>query len=80
MDATPTQGLDKITGTCKKGADVQKVEFNIAMAEASNPLLNETPDQKSQRHKRSKLLENDKVECSPCLEELSAQKTQKIAL
>jgi hypothetical protein len=63
VDTTPTQGLDKITGTSKKGADVQKIELNKAMAEALKPVFNETPDQRSQRHKRSKLLENDKLEC-----------------
>ncbi|CAN5190773.1 hypothetical protein BH10PSE16_BH10PSE16_39050 [soil metagenome] len=63
VDTTPTQGLDKITGTSKKGADVQKIEFNKAMAEALKPVFNETPDQRSQRHKRSKLLELDKLEC-----------------
>lgn len=64
MDTTPTQGLDKITGASKKGADVQKIEFNKAMAEAWSPLLNETPEQRSQRHKRWKLPENDKLECA----------------
>jgi hypothetical protein len=64
VDTTPTQGLDKITGTSKKGADVQKIEFNKAMAEALKPVFNETPDQRSQRHKRSKLLEIDKLECA----------------
>ena len=64
VDTTPTQGFDKITGTSKKGADVQKIEFNKAMAEAWRPLLNETPKQRSQRHKRWKLPENDQLECA----------------
>lgn len=63
VDTTPTQGLDKITGVSKKGADVQKIEFNKAMAEALKPLFGETPEQRAQRHKRSNLSEKDKLEC-----------------
>lgn len=63
VDTTPTQGLDKITGVSKKGADVQKIEFNKAMAEAWKPLLGETPEQRAQRHKRWNLSEKDKLEC-----------------
>lgn len=74
VDTTPTQGLDKITGTSKKGADVQKIEFNKAMAEALKPVFNETPDQGSQRHKRSKLPENDKLECARLEREIQGKR------
>lgn len=63
VDTTPTQGLDKMTGTSKKGADVQKIEFNKAMAEALKPIFGETPDQRSKRQKRWNLSETDKLEC-----------------
>ncbi|MEC5214563.1 hypothetical protein RCH06_003127 [Polaromonas sp. CG_9.5] len=63
VDTTPTQGLDKISGTSKKGADVQKIEFNKAMAEGLKPLLGETPEQRAQRHKRWKLSDKEKLEC-----------------
>jgi hypothetical protein len=43
---------------------VQNIEFNKAMAEALKPVFNETPDQRSQRHKRWELPENDKLECT----------------
>ena len=46
VDKTPTQGLDKITGTYKKDAEVQKIELHKAMAEALNPLLHETSGSK----------------------------------
>ena len=64
VDTTPTQGLDKITGISKKGADVQKIEFNKAMAEAWRPIFAETPEQRSQRHKRWKLPGSDQLECA----------------
>ena len=63
VDTTPTQGLDKLTGVSKKGADVRRIEFNKAMAEAWKPLLGETPEQRAQRQKRWNLSEKDKFEC-----------------
>ncbi len=74
VNTTPTQGLDKILGTSKKGTDVQKIEFNKAMAEALKPVFNETPDQRSQRHKRSKLPENDKLECARLEREIQGKR------
>lgn len=63
VNTTPTQGLDKITGPSKKGADVQKIEFNKAMAEALKPFFGETPEQRAQRQKRWNLSEKDKLKC-----------------
>ena len=38
IDATPTQGMDKMTGTSRKGADVRRDEQNAVMADALKPL------------------------------------------
>lgn len=63
VDTTPTQGLDKITGTSRKGADVRNIEFNKAMADGLQPILGETPEQRSKRHQRSHLSAESKLEC-----------------
>jgi len=63
VDTTPTQGLDKSSGTSRKGADVRKNEHNKAMAEAFKPLLNETPEQREARHRRFKLTASEQQEC-----------------
>ena len=54
--------------------DAQKLELNKAMAEALQLVFDETPDQRSQPHKRCKLLDNDKLERSSRLQGLSARK------
>ena len=64
VDTTPTQGLDKISGTSKKGADVRNTETNKLMADGLKPLFNETPEQRSTRHRRSNLAASDKLECA----------------
>ena len=38
IDTTPTQGMDKMTGASRKGADVQRAEHNALMADALKPL------------------------------------------
>ena len=53
---------------------MQKIEFKTAIAEGLQPLFNEMHDQRSQRHKRWKLLDSDKLECSHHLQWLSARK------
>lgn len=63
VDTTPTQGLDKSSGTSRKGADVQRNEHNKAMAEALKPLFNETPEQRNTRHRRAKLPASEQQEC-----------------
>ena len=64
VDTTPTQGLDKSSGTSRKGADVQKSETNKAMAKALEPIFGETAEQYELRHKRFKLSPKDRAECA----------------
>jgi hypothetical protein len=73
VDTTATQGLDKSSGQSKKGADVRKIENNKAMAEALQPLFNETPSQREVRHRRFKLPVDQKLECAKLDEQLPVQ-------
>ena len=38
IDATPTQGIDKMSGQSRKGMDVQRAEMRKALADAVKPL------------------------------------------
>ena len=63
IDATPTQGMDKMTGASRKGADVQRDERNAAMANALKPLTGMTADQYRVHKHRFKLSASEKAEC-----------------
>ena len=63
IDATPTQGMDKMTGTSRKGADVRRDEHNAVMAEALKPLTGMSGDQYRVYKHRLKLSPRDKTEC-----------------
>ena len=85
VDTTPTQGLDKLSGRSRKGADIQRIEQNKVMAEALHPLLGETAAQREVRHRRFKLSAADRSECASIDERLPAQelavrKTDKFTL
>ncbi len=75
VDTTPTQGLDKSSGTSRKGADVQRSETNKAMTKALEPIFGETAEPYELRHKRFKLPPNDRTECATLDARLSAQET-----
>jgi len=64
VDIAPTQGLDKSGGTSRKGDDVRRSEHNRAMSEALRPLLRETPQEYEKRHRRARLLPEEKLECA----------------
>ncbi|WP_238324202.1 DUF4124 domain-containing protein [Acidovorax sp. JHL-3] len=64
IDATPTQGMDKMTGTSRKGADVRRHEHDGAMADALKPLTGMTPEQYRVYKHRFKLSPGDKAECA----------------
>ena len=63
VDITPTQGLDKITGTSKKGADVQRSEHNKLMADIFKPILRQTPEERARATKRAGMLPEENAEC-----------------
>ena len=62
--ATPTQGMDKMTGTSRKGADVRRDEQNAVMADALKPLTGMNADQYRVYKHRLKLSPRDKAECA----------------
>ncbi|MCZ2104916.1 MAG: DUF4124 domain-containing protein [Burkholderiales bacterium] len=64
IDATPTQGMDKMTGVSRKGADVRRDEYDTAMANAVKPLTGMTPDQFRVYRRRSKLSASDQAACT----------------
>ena len=64
IDTTPTQGMDKMTGASRKGADVQRAEHNALMADALKPLTGMTPEQYRVHKHRFKLSPRDKAECT----------------
>lgn len=75
VDTTATQGLDKSSGTSRKGADVRQIEQNRALTKALRPLLNETEAQRDTRHRRFKLPPGDKLECAKLDARLPVQET-----
>lgn len=64
IDATPTQGMDKMTGTSRKGSDVWRHEHDGVMAEALKPLTGMTADQYRVHKHRFKLSPQDKAGCA----------------
>jgi len=64
IDATPTQGMDKMTGASRKGADVRRDEHNALMADALKPLTGMSTEQYRVHKHRFKLSPKDKAECS----------------
>lgn len=63
VDTTPTQGLDRTSGTVRKGTDVRRDETNKQLSDAMRPLFNETPEERKRRHHRAKLSESVRAEC-----------------
>ena len=75
VDIAPTQGLDKSSGKSRKGADVQRIEQNKAMADGLRPIFGETPEQREKRHRRFRLAPADNLECGYLDTRLPAQET-----
>lgn len=64
IDATPTQGMDTMTGASRKGRDVQRHEQEGLMGTALQPLTGMSPDQYRVHVKRHKLSSQDKMDCT----------------
>lgn len=63
IDATPNQGVDKMTGTSRKGRDVQRTELNHAFDDALRPLTGKSRDEMDVLRRRVKLPAQDQREC-----------------
>lgn len=64
VDVTPTQGMDRMTGASRRGADVQRHEHDRLKAEALKPLTGMTADQYRVYKHRFPLSPADKAECA----------------
>ena len=64
IDTTPTQGMDKMNGKSKKGADVQKAESDRQLAQALQPMTGQSPEAFEVTKRRMNLSALDKHTCS----------------
>lgn len=64
IDATPNQGVDKMSGQSRKGADVQRAEMNKAFDEALKPLTGKSPAEMEASRRRVRLPTTDQAECA----------------
>ena len=64
VDATPTQGMDKMTGQSRKGKDVQTGEMNALFDKAVQPVTGKSSDEMNVVRHRIKLGVQDQTECS----------------
>lgn len=64
IDVTPTQGMDKMTGRSRKGADVRRHEFEAIRADALKPLTGMTPEQYRVYKRRLPLSPQDRQDCA----------------
>ena len=81
IDATPTQGLDKMTGQSRKGKDVWRTKMNRAFADAVQPITGKSRDEMDAMRHRIRPSPPDQSECTrldgnlPSLEANSAGAT-----
>lgn len=64
INATPTQGIDKMTGQSRKGRDVQREEFNAAFDNALRPLHGRSHADMDVIRRRVKLPRGDQAQCA----------------
>ncbi len=81
VDATPTLGVDRVTGARRRGAEVLRDERRAVMAEALKPLTGWTPERYRLEQHRARLSPRDQAECRqldahlPNLKQRAAQAT-----
>lgn len=64
IDATPTQGMDKMTGQSRKGAAVQRDELNTAFDNALRPLHGRSHADMDVMRRRVKLPSREQAQCA----------------
>ena len=83
IDTTPTQGMDKMTGQTKKGADVQRDEHRKLMGTITSTVTGLSPEAHMRLAQRHQLTRSVQLECAawdlrlPALEEASAKASPK---
>ena len=63
IDATPNQGVDKMSGQSRKGADVRRSEMNNAFDDALKPLTGRSRSEMEVLRRRARLPAQDQAEC-----------------
>ncbi|WP_399696513.1 DUF4124 domain-containing protein [Xenophilus sp.] len=64
IDATPTQGMDKMTGRSRKGREVQREEFHREFDKALRPLHGRSHEEMDTLRKRVYLSSRDQQQCA----------------
>lgn len=64
IDTTPTQGMDKMTGTTQKGADVQRDEHRKLLSKISSQITGLSPETHQRLSHRHKLSRSEQLECA----------------
>lgn len=64
IDATPTQGMDKMTGQSRKGAAVQRDDLNTAFDSALRPLHGRSHADMDVMRRRVKLVSHEQAQCA----------------
>lgn len=64
IDATPDQGVDKMSGQSRKGAEVQRAETNNALDDALKPLTGKSRGEMEVLRRRVRLPSQDQAECA----------------
>jgi hypothetical protein len=64
INATPNQGVDKMSGQSRKGADVQRAEMNKVFDDALKPLTGKSPKEMDALRRRVRLPGTDQAECA----------------
>jgi len=64
IDATPNQGVDKMSGQSRKGAEVQRAETNNAFDDALRPLTGKSRGEMEVLRRRVRLPPQDQAECA----------------
>lgn len=63
IDATPTQGMDKMTGRSRKGKEVQRDEFNRLLDGAVRPITGKSTEEMNVVRRRVNLPGKDQAQC-----------------
>ena len=63
IDATPTQGMDKMAGRSSKGREVRRAEFHQALDGAMRPLTGKSTAEMDTLRRRVKLSPSDRQQC-----------------
>lgn len=64
IDATPTQGMDKMGGSSRKGREVQQDEFHRQFDKALRPLHGRSHEEMNVARRRVHLPAGDQAQCS----------------